>query len=811
MSPAGCTAPIGPRPSVSSALLPPFSPRSTSDTVTIIDIDPTTDDEHTREPPLDDVPPSPAPPPPTWQRLVGGLPVAVALVLNLWGLSINGFSNTYYAAAARSMASSWHNFIYGAFDPGGFITVDKPPLTLWVQALSVKIFGFSSWSLLVPSALAGALAVALLFDAVRRVWGRSAGLVAGFALAVTPVTVAVSRHNNPDAILVLFVALAAWALERAISSGRFRWLAIMAVAGGLGFLAKMLAAYIVLPALWGAYLLVSTRPWKVRLTQLAGAAGVLFAVSASWIVLVDLTPASSRPYIGGSTNNTARDLVFGYNGLGRVDGTNQIGGGNRPGGAGAGGGAGGGLPAGFQAFQECMAERGVQLTGGQNPNDPKAQAAFAACQSVAPGGFGAGGPGGDGSGPAAGQASPAAGQAAPAAGQAAPAAGAGAPTGGPGGGFGGGAFGGSPGWKRFFGSSIADQVLWLVPFGLVGLVLAAAAAVRRRRLDAKVGSLVMWGGWFVLSFVVFSLAKGIFHPYYVSLVAPGAAALAGIGFASIGDVGIGRRWRTALGVVGLALTTWLEIWLVTSANYATWLRVVIAAVVAVAALALILADVVGAQRLARLRLAILGVALAMLLVGPALWSAQVLRHTESTTFPSAGPRDAAGGSGLGGLGAGAGDGAGAPGSSAAGGLAAYLKTNWHGERWVLAVSSSMQASTYIIEDDLPVMAMGGFSGSDKAMTAAKLADLVTKGELRYISTSGAGGGGGGGGGAGGGGGGSGIGGPGGSSTATAKVATACAAVPASAYGGTGSAAAAGPFGGGVGTIYDCRGHGSELA
>jgi 4-amino-4-deoxy-L-arabinose transferase-like glycosyltransferase len=459
------------------------------------------------------------------------------------------------------------------------------------------------------------------------------------------------------------------------------------------------------------------------------------------------------------------------------------------------------LPAGFAAFQQCLAEQGVQLTGGPpNQSDPKMQAAFAACQSVAPAGLGAGAPGAAG-GPAGGAAGgPAAG--APAGGAAGgPAAGApaGGATGGPGG-IGGGAFGGAAGWKRFFGASIADQVLWLVPFGLMGLALAGVLALRRRRLDAKVGSLVLWGGWFVISFVVFSLAKGIFHPYYVSLVAPGAAALAGIGFASVAEAGTGRRWRAAIGAVGLALTAWLEIWLVTSAHYATGLRLVIGAVVALAALLLVLGEVVGVERLARLRAPILGAAVATLLVGPALWSAQALRHAESATFPSAGPRDGASGPGGALLG-------GAPGQAAGAtsGLAAYLKANRHGERWVLAVSSSMQASSYIIDDDLPVMAMGGFSGSDKAMTSAKLADLVTKGELRFVSAAGGGIGG--------------PGGPGGASTATAKVASVCTVVPASAYGGTDASAAAGGGGGfggpggfgGAGTIYDCQGHGAELA
>src|SRR5689334_24093881 len=168
-----------------------------------------------------------------YPELLGLLVVAAAL--NLWGLSQNGFANTYYAGAVRSMASSWHAFLYGSLDSTGLMTVDKPPLALWVQALSVRIFGFHSLSVLVPQALMGVASVGLLYDLVRRMFGRFAGFVAGFALAVTPMMVAVSRHNNPDALLVLCCVAAVWFAARALTDGRTRWLVAAGVCVGLGF------------------------------------------------------------------------------------------------------------------------------------------------------------------------------------------------------------------------------------------------------------------------------------------------------------------------------------------------------------------------------------------------------------------------------------------------------------------------------------------------------------------------------------------------------------------------------------------------
>ena len=262
--------------------------------------------------------------------------LAIAGVLNLWALDLNGWANDYYAAAVRSMTTSWHAFFYGAFDAAGLQTVDKPPLALWVQALSARAFGFNSWSLLVPQALMGVATVGLVYDLARSRFGRAAGTVAGLTLALTPIAVAISRHNNPDALLVLCIVAALWALDRGLRrEGSVRWLMVAGAMVGLGFETKMAAALLVVPGMVAAWLWIAPRGRMVAFRQLLAGGAVMTAVGLAWPMLMWLTPASSRPYISGTDDNSIWSLIGGYNGLGRLFG--QSGG---PGGAMGGGGGG---------------------------------------------------------------------------------------------------------------------------------------------------------------------------------------------------------------------------------------------------------------------------------------------------------------------------------------------------------------------------------------------------------------------------------------------------------------------------------------
>jgi 4-amino-4-deoxy-L-arabinose transferase-like glycosyltransferase len=283
--------------------------------------------------------------------------LALAALLYLWSLSRNGWANDYYTAAVHSMAGSWHDFLFGSFDAKGLMTVDKPPAALWVEALSVKLFGFSSPAILVPQALMGTASVGLLYDLTRRRWGRAAGALAGLALALTPVVVAISRHNNPDALLLLCSVGALWCFVRALEHGATKWLVLAGVCVGLGFEAKMGAALMGVPGMALAWLWVAPRGRLVALRQLAFAGAALLAVALVWPVLVWLTPAASRPWISGTSDNSIWSLIWEYNGLGRLEG--QTGG---PGSLGTGG-TFGGATGPFRLLNEALGGQAGWLLG----------------------------------------------------------------------------------------------------------------------------------------------------------------------------------------------------------------------------------------------------------------------------------------------------------------------------------------------------------------------------------------------------------------------------------------------------------------
>ncbi|MGW0162479.1 ArnT family glycosyltransferase [Mycobacterium sp. NPDC003323] len=260
--------------------------------------------------------------------------LAGTALLYLWGLGSNGWGNSYYAAAAQAGTQDPKAWLFGSLDAGNAITVDKPPAALWAMALSGRLFGFSEFTMLLPQALMGVAAVAVLYAAVRRSGGPAAGLIAGAALAITPVAVAMFRYNNPDALLVLLLVLAAYCTLRAIEHGSTRWMALAGAAIGFAFLTKMLQAFLVVPALGLVFLIAApTSFWKRVGSLLVGLAAMVF--SAGWyIALVSIWPAHSRPYIGGSTDNSLLQLAFGYNGIDRIVGQGQPGGGGGPGGPG---------------------------------------------------------------------------------------------------------------------------------------------------------------------------------------------------------------------------------------------------------------------------------------------------------------------------------------------------------------------------------------------------------------------------------------------------------------------------------------------
>jgi 4-amino-4-deoxy-L-arabinose transferase-like glycosyltransferase len=287
---------------------------------------------------------------PAWSRpaLLGV--ALLAGLLMLWGLTVNGYANTYYSSAVYAASHSWSAFFYNALDLSRYVSMDKTPLSIWMMALSARVFGFSSFTMLLPDALCGVACVVVLHDAVRRTLGPRAAILAALMLALTPVTVLMSRFNNPDALLVLLLVCSAWATVRAIETGRTRHLLLAGLLVGLAFNTKMLQAYLVLPALALAYLYAGPGRVRRRVAQLLGAGALTFVVSAAWVGAMMLIPASERPYVGDTLHNSWWELIFEANGLNRV---------------GSGGAAGAGGPVGFGGAQGVLrlfdAEVGAQI------------------------------------------------------------------------------------------------------------------------------------------------------------------------------------------------------------------------------------------------------------------------------------------------------------------------------------------------------------------------------------------------------------------------------------------------------------------
>ena len=266
---------------------------------------------------------------PAWVRPALLALLGATAVLYIWGLGASGWANDFYSAAVQAGTKSWKAFFFGSFDSSNFITVDKSPGALWVMELSARVFGLNSWSILVPEALEGVGTVAFLYLAVRRWFTPAAGLVAGMVAALTPVAALMFRFNNPDALMVMLLTLAAYATVRAVDDGRYRWAMVAGAAVGFAFLAKMLEAFLIVPALGLVILLAGNAPLRARIRQVLVGGTALVVAGGWWVMAVQLTPAADRPYIGGSQDNSLWNLMFGYNGFGRLNGneTGSVGGG----------------------------------------------------------------------------------------------------------------------------------------------------------------------------------------------------------------------------------------------------------------------------------------------------------------------------------------------------------------------------------------------------------------------------------------------------------------------------------------------------
>jgi 4-amino-4-deoxy-L-arabinose transferase-like glycosyltransferase len=550
-----------------------------------------------------------------------GVLLAATAALYLWNLSASGWANAFYSAAAQAGASDWTAMLFGSSDAANAITVDKTPAALWVIDVSVRLFGLNPWSVLVPQALEGVGAVALLYAAVRRVGGDGAALLAGAAFALTPVAALIFRFNNPAALLVLLLVAAAYCMQRACEkdsstrageAGRAQtlWLIAAGVLVGFGFLAKMLQAFLVLPGFAAAYLVAGQRRMRGRIIDLLAAAGAIVLSGGWYLLLVELWPLSARPYIGGSQHDSIVELALGYNGFGRLTG-------DEPGGLG--------------------------------------NLAF------------------------------------------------------------------DVGWGRLFGSGMGLEIAWLVPAAVICLAAGFVITRRAPRADPTRAALILWGGWLAITAVVFSFANGILHPYYTVALAPAVAASVGIGATLLWRKRSEIRAATALSGTVLVTSVLAAVLLSRHSEWMPWLRATVA-VGGVGAAALLL--IAGRLPLTVAR-SVAALAVAACLTAPAVYSVATAATPHSGAIPSVGPaRQGFGGfTGPGGL---------LDSPSPGPALSATLSADAHDFTWAAAVVGSNNAAGYQLASGAPVMAIGGFNGTDPSPTLEEFQRYVADRKIRYF-------------------------------------------------------------------------------
>jgi len=652
-------------------------------------------------------PPAAVPPSSAVRRLVRGRPedpawvrpaLAVLLLgtglLYLWALGASGWANSFYSAAVQAGTKSWKAFFFGSFDSSNFITVDKPPASLWVMELSARVFGVNSWSILVPQALEGVATVGLVYACVRRWFAPGAALLAGTVVALTPVAALMFRFNNPDALLTLLLVGAAYATIRALEAGRTRWMVLAGTLIGFGFITKMMQAFILMPVLAGVYLLAGPPKLGRRILQLVYT-GIALVVSAGWwVAVVELTPASNRPYIGGSTDNSLLNLIFGYNGIGRLSGneTGSVGGRGTPG-----------------------------------------------------------------------------------------------------------SMWGPTGWDRLFLKSMGGQISWLIPGALIAMAAVLWLTRRGPRTDRTRAAVLLFGGWLLLTGLVLSFAQGIIHPYYTVVLAPAVGALVGIGASVLWGRRVDLFPRLALGAAVLATAVWSFVLLGWSPGWYPALRwaVLAAGLAAAAGIAL----VPKARGVLAAGIAGLGITAAIAGPAAYSVQTAATAHTGAIPsagpaiagggfgpggFPGRGtggpggfagrfpgsfaggppggfPGTAGGPPGAPGGRFGGFPGApggfpggrlggfpgGAPGTGRAGGgllnastpgrkLVTLLAAGADRYSWVAATTGSNSASGYQLASGDPVMAIGGFNGTDPSPTLAQFQRYVAQGRIHYYVSGGGG-------------------------------------------------------------------------
>ena len=636
--------------------------------------------------------------------------IAVALLMLaatfvfFWNLTASGYANEFYSAAAQAGSKNWEAFLWGSLDAGNAITVDKPPASIWLMALSVRLLGLSSFAILLPQALMGVACTYLLHATMRRVWGNAAGIAAGIVFITTPVAALMFRFNNPDALLILLMLGAAACVLRGLelpadrhgNRVRTRWYAVAGLLIGLGFLTKQFQVLLVLPGFGLAMLLLSPTPWPRRLLDAVVALGAMVVGAGWWVLLTVLVPSGSRPYFGGSQTDSFIELTFSYNGLGRLTG-NETG--------------------------SVIPGASETLSGGSQ----------------------------DG-------------------------------------------MWGETGLFRLWTSNFGNQITWLAPIAFAAIILGLIAATPAKKGQVYFGrfylgkrghevdpdtvarirraQIVIFGTWLVVTWLVFSFMAGIFHAYYTVALSPAIAALVAICGASLLALR-DRPWMPGITGLLIAVTSAWDMALILRSGSFVWLGVCIGVIGVVAGLALCIIGFWMQDRLPTtwpltLKHGAHGVAaigVVALLAGPIVWTACTISTGHTGSIVTAGPSGSMdGGPGGGGPGGnwapnGAGGSAddsssgesdsdstdvGMPnggsgllgGTSANDSLVELLTQNASGYRWAAATTGSQNAASYQLASELPVMAIGGFNGSDPAPTLDEFKAYVAQGLIRYYIASG---------------------------------------------------------------------------
>lgn len=597
------------------------------------------------------------------KKMDGWLLVILLLSSYLYFYNIgNAGSNVYYTAAAKSMTANWKAFLFASLDPAGFITVDKPPVALWFQALSVALFGVSDWSVLLPEAIAGVLSTWLIYLIVQPIFGHVTARWASLIFACTPIFVAVTRTNNLDTILICTLLVATWALMKAIHTKKTVWLIVSFALVGIGFNMKMMQAYMVLPAFYVFYFIASHGTWKKRVRHLFVATIVLLAVSSSYIIAADLIFKDERPYIGSSQTNSVLELAIGYNGIGRLTGAAGPGG-NRM------------MNAPFGERDEMPQPPGNMESIGRLPNDSNTPPQMPNL------GFEGGQRGGIGIGET-----------------------------------------GDRGVFRLFNQQLSGQISWLLPFVFFTIVAFVLSIRKQKEFNLSHKVTVFWLAWLIPMMVFFSMA-GFFHRYYLSMMAPAIAVLVAIGSQLLWAFYKQKQQRWLL-PTAFSTTFLFEVYILyQNKAFISTIWIVFIALLGVVSFVLLLVF----RQKERVAYYTKAASLLVLLLMPFYWGLTPVLYGGNSMIPFAGPEIKQNGE---------------QGGRMMGGmernetLIQYLQNNYNGETYFVATFRATEAAQIMLKTDRAVMAMGGFLGSDPALTVEKLEKLVKNGEVKYFLISG---------------------------------------------------------------------------